>query len=302
MESPLKVSVFGAGVFAGYHAQKVKAHPRAALKGIYDPDLDRATALARKLDTKVFPTAESAIEACDAAICAVPAIYHKTVAIPVLTAGRSILIEKPLAETPEEGRAILAAAQYGGGKVQVGHQERLVTKAIGLDQIKERPVQIDITRQSGQTIRNLDTSVVKDLMIHDLDLLLHLFGPIDWVATEQAKMIYSDHLDSVRAEIGFDDFTAYVSASRDAEPERRWRLRYESGTVDIDFGAKTLRHDTPFALNADFGDLPSVKDSLGTAFDRFVKACLDNAEPLVSGEAGLAALDLAQKIEEDGSK
>ena len=299
MTDKLRVSVFGAGVFAGYHAGKVAAHERAQLAGIYDPAPDRASALAQRLDAPVFTSAEDALRACDAVICAVPAVFHKTVAIPALAAGKAVLIEKPLAATLSAATAIAALAEQTGAIVQIGHQERIVADAIGLQRIPERPTQVEIVRHTGRATRNLDTSVVKDLMIHDLDLLLGLFGAPDWAQAETAKRVYSEHLDTVRAEIGWSDFTAYVSASRDGAPERRWRLRYPSGTVDIDLGAKTLRHDTPFALDDRFGDSPRVADSLGAAFDRFVRAVLDGSPVLCTVRDGVEAVALAERIEGD---
>ena len=299
MEGILDISVFGAGVFAGYHAAKVAAHPRARLAAIYDPDADRARALAARYGTMATPRAEEAIRISDAVICAVPASYHKTVAVPALAAGKHVLIEKPLAATQAGAEAIAAAARHARTVVQVGHQERIVAELIGLHRIGERPREVRITRHCGRVSRNLDVSVVMDLMIHDLDLLLALYGEPDWVATEAAQSRYSKALDSVRAEIGFRDFTAYVSASRDAEPDRRWTLRFEPGTVDVDFAAKTLRHDTPYGVNQSFGLHPDAQDSLGAAFDRFVRACLDGDPPLASVQDGLDAVRLAQRIEDD---
>jgi predicted dehydrogenase len=302
MESSLKVSVFGAGVFAGYHAAKVAAHPRGQLVGIYDPNSDKAEALANAYHATAFETAEAAINACDAVICAVPSVNHQRVAIPALAAGRSLLIEKPLADQVGQAKAIIAAAGQGGGIVQVGHQERIVVDAIGLPKITARPKEIEVTRHTSRATRNLDTSVVKDLMIHDLDLLLYLFGETRWTATEQARVIYSNHIDTIRAEIGFGDIKAYVSASRDSTPERCWILRYENGTIEIDFAAKTLRHDTPFDLDSDFGKRPDVIDNLRTAFDQFVRACLDGGPVLVKAEEGLAALELAETLEKDAPR
>jgi predicted dehydrogenase len=230
-------------------------------------------------------------------IIAVPATYHTGAALIGLGHGCHLLVEKPLACSVTDAEQIVSAASNSGRVLQVGHQERIVTQAIGLHDIKARPKHIDITRHTPRATRNLDTSVVMDLMIHDLDLLHALYGAPDWINTEMAKRIYSDELDVVRAEAGFGEIAAYISASRDAEPDRRWTLRYEEGTVEIDFGAKTIRHDTPFDLDCGFGDRQRVQDNLAAAFDCFVRACLDGTPPLATGEDGLAAVRAAAKIE-----
>ena len=293
----LRVGVVGAGVFAGYHANKVADHPRATLTGIHDQSAEAAARASQRLSCEAFGTAEALFTASDAVIIATPATTHADLAIGALQAGCHVLIEKPIATTRDGAAAILAAR--GDRVLQVGHQERVVADACGLLDIPERPLEVRIRRHTGRATRNLDTSVVMDLMIHDLDLVGAMFGAPDWVSTEAAAARYSDHLDMARAELGYPGFTTYLSASRDAQAERSWQLRYPSGTVHIDFAAKRLQHDTPFALNPDFGDMPAVTDSLAAAFDRFVAACLDGAEPLASGEDGLAALELALRIEGD---
>lgn len=299
MTTRLKVGLVGAGVFAGYHAHKVSAHDRAHLSGIFDPDIQKSQALAETHDTAALTSLSDLVTESDAVIVACPASYHAKAAIMALEAGCHVLIEKPLATTVMDSEAIVRQAASADRIIQVGHQERIVMETIGLHMIEARPTSVRIVRNCPRGTRNLDTSIILDMMIHDLDLLGMLFGKPDWVSTEQARKIYSDHIDEARAELGFGEMTAYVQSSRNAEAERRWTLQYESGTVEIDFAAKTLRHDTSFSLNAAFGDAPQVQDSLGAAFDRFVSACLDRQAPLATGTDGLEAVRLATMIEGD---
>jgi len=297
MSTVLNVGVVGAGVFAGYHANKVTDHPRAVLTGVFDRTAANADTMAGKHNVPSVESVKALAELSDALIIAVPASHHTDAALEGLEGGCHLLVEKPLACSVEDAILIRDRAQQQGRMLQVGHQERIVMDAIGLGALTERPTQIDIIRHTPRATRNLDTSVVMDLMVHDLDLLQSLYGSPDWISTEAARRVYSDELDVVRAELGYADMTAYLSASRDSVGERRWVLRYPSGTVEIDFGMKTLRHDTGFDLNERFGDLPEVQDNLGAAFDYFVRACLDGGAPLASGEDGIAAVKAAAEIE-----
>lgn len=297
MSNHLRVGVVGAGVFAGYHAAKVMGHDRATLSGVHDHNCASVVALAEKHGVPSLNSVVALADLSDALIIAVPASYHLETAMFALQQGCHVLVEKPLAVRVDDAAQIVVAAAKAGRVLQVGHQERIVIQAIGLHDISERPTQIEIIRHTPRTTRNLDTSVVMDLMVHDLDLLHTLYGAPDWINTEMAKRVYSDELDVVRAEAGFGEMTAYLSVSRDAELERRWVLRYPSGTIDIDFNKKTLRHDTPFPLDDRFGQRPLVQDSLAAAFDHFVRACLDGDPPLASGEDGLAAVRAAAQIE-----
>lgn len=297
MSKLLKVGVVGAGVFAGYHAAKVVGHDRAVLSGVYDRDDASAAAMAEKHGVPAPGSIAALARLSDALIIAIPATYHTDAALIGIEQGCHLLVEKPLAVRVDDAAQIVAAANKAGCVLQVGHQERIVTQAIGLHDISERPTQIEIIRHTPRATRNLDTSVVMDLMVHDLDLLHALYGAPDWISTEMAKRVYSDELDVVRAEAGFGAMTVYLSASRDAVLERRWVLRYPGGTIEIDFGGKTLRHDTPFSLDSDFGSHPRVQDNLAAAFDCFVRACLDGTPPLATGEDGLAAVRAAAQIE-----
>lgn len=297
MQTHLKVGVVGAGVFGNYHATKVAAHDRTVLTGLYDPNPDRAKDVAERHGGIGFGRVKDLITKSDALIIASPATQHAPVSLAALAEGKHLLVEKPLSPDPEAAQAIANLAKERECILQVGHQERVVAAAIGLDRIKARPIEVEIVRHSPRSNRNRDTSVVMDLMIHDLDLVNWLYGSPDWISTELAKSVYSDHLDHVRAELGYGQAVVRLSASRDAELQRYWILRYPDGTVKIDFGEKTLIHDAAYDLNADFGDSPDVKDSLAYAFEQFVKACLDGDAPLVSGDEGLAAVRLAVEIE-----
>ena len=301
MKASLRVGVVGAGVFGNYHAAKVVAHERTVLSGLYDHNRERCDALASKHHTQAYPTLESLIEVSDALIVASPATQHAEACQKALSRGRHVLVEKPISPDRDQAEEIVSIANANNCVLQVGHQERIVAAAIGLNRVELRPKEVEIIRHAPRSHRNQDTSVVMDLMIHDLDLVHWLFGEPEWINTESATRIYSDHYDSVRAEMGYEDMVVRLSASRDAELQRSWTLRYAESTVTIDFGAKLLTHDTGFDLDPDFGDRADVKDSLATATDHFVSACLDGSEPLISGEEGLAAVGLAIKIERGGS-
>ncbi|WP_298912880.1 Gfo/Idh/MocA family oxidoreductase [uncultured Algimonas sp.] len=297
MSDVFKVGIVGAGVFAGYHAGKVAGHDRAVLSGVFDRNAGPCRNLAARYGAHPTDSLDALASASDALIVAIPANGHLDAALSGLAHGCHLLMEKPLAATVAEAERIVGTAAVQNRVLQVGHQERIVMDAIGLQDVSVQPNEIAIVRHTGRATRNLDVGVVMDLMIHDIDLLNALYGLPDWISTERARSIYSDRLDDVSAELGYGDMTAYLSASRNAEPERRWTLRFDAGTVEIDFNAKTLRHDTPFDLDADFGSKPDAADSLAAAFDRFVAACLDGASPLASGEEGLAAVRIAATIE-----
>ncbi|HBJ39767.1 MAG TPA: gfo/Idh/MocA family oxidoreductase, partial [Hyphomonas sp.] len=100
----LKVGVAGAGVFGNYHAQKAAASARTELVGVYDIDLERATRIASQFGAKGFDNYEAFLDACDAIVIAVPAIWHEKLARQAIEAHCHVLVEKPLALTGKAAR------------------------------------------------------------------------------------------------------------------------------------------------------------------------------------------------------
>lgn len=295
---PLKVAVIGAGVFGGYHANKCAAHPRIEFVGIYDPALTRAKIQADKHGVAAFDDFQKMLAKCEAVIIASPADTHGAMALTALEFGKHCLIEKPIASSLKEAARIVELAKDKNLIVQVGHQERFVAKAIGLHRLPQSPINILSKRMSKFSARGTDVSVTLDLMTHDLDLLSMLMGGEPMEVIGETHTEKSEFPDFARADIRFELGTATLTASRlEDDFSRIMDITYPSGTVKIDFNAKTLTHNTPFDLNANFGQNPSAKDSLGAATNAFIEAVLDGKPVPVTAEDGYHALKLALCID-----
>jgi len=299
MQAKIKIGLIGAGKFGGYHAAKCAAHNELDFRGVFDINPDNARALAERYNVRVFQSAEALALDCEAVIVAPPAIHHGHYARQVLEAGCHALIEKPLAVTVKDAEAIEKISKADNLIVQVGHQERFVGRAIGLDRIPEKPVLIRAKRLNVFSQRGTDTSVTLDLMSHDIDL-------VQWIMSEQPRGVSangrrekSGSYDHVFAELQFDNCTAFLEASRVAKQgERTLCLDYPSGTLRIDLNAKTLQHNTPFDINADFGSSAEAKDSLAAGMDEFVRAIKEKRTPFISASDGLKAVKTALKVDE----
>jgi len=235
----------------------------------------------------------------DALVIASPAQSHGDLAIRALKAGVHCLIEKPIAATLSEAASILKLAKTENPIVQIGHQERFVIQAIGLDKIAERPTAITAYRMSPYSQRGTDVSVTLDLMTHDLDLVNYVMQapPIKIIGTPvHVRNRYSD---ASFAKIIFPEgCIVRLHASRVEDHYRRTMdITYPSGTVSIDYNAKTLTHDTPFDLNANFTQDLLAKDSLYAATNAFVEAILDGRPVPITAEDGYKALEMALIID-----
>lgn len=297
----LKVGVVGAGVFGGYHARKCAEHPRAEYIGTFDTYLSRAQAVALPLGGAGYARYGRLLTDCDAIIIASPATGHGPAALRALKAGCHTLIEKPIAVTREQAQFCIETAAQNSLALQIGHQERFVLKAIGLERLPERPIRIEARRHSPHSLRGRDVSVTLDLMIHDLDMVLWLMGESATDLSAHTICVRSASPDAALAHIQFPGGRVRLSASRvEAASERVMTLTYPSGLVRIDFNAKTLSQTAGFDLNENFGTNPMAADSLGAAMDSFISAALSGTPVPITGEDGLAALDLALRIDSLG--
>ncbi|VAV86678.1 hypothetical protein MNBD_ALPHA06-2331, partial [hydrothermal vent metagenome] len=162
----VRVGIAGAGVFGGYHAAKMIAHSEVDFVGIYDPEHpERAQELAGRCDAIAVNSRDELIDFADALIIASPASCHGRQGLDALQHGLHVLVEKPLATDMETARKMVATADRDRLVLQVGHQERFVSKAIGLFDIDETPTRILAKRTCKFQQRGTDVSVTMDLMI-----------------------------------------------------------------------------------------------------------------------------------------
>ena len=300
MNRVLRAGVAGAGVFGGHHARKYASLPGVALAAVLDPHEERAEALAGPLGGRIFDDLDAFLEAVDVVTVASPASSHAAIAAAALARGRHVYVEKPLADSDEAARALVEAARAGALVLACGHQERAVFRAMGLLGLPERPTRLEAIRRGTFTGRNADVSCVLDLMIHDIDLAITLDPAGIAGVHADGRVAAGPFADHATAEIRFEDgMTAVFEASRDAgKRERRMKVVFPSGAVEIDFLARTFADSTPFGLNAGFADTPEGRDPLGASVADFVAAVRgETPRPLVTGEEAARALSIALQID-----
>ncbi|PHR92134.1 MAG: oxidoreductase [Robiginitomaculum sp.] len=298
-EKSLRIGVIGAGVFGNFHAGKCAAHPRLDLVGIFDPNHDKVRLSAQNHNTRAFDNCNTLLSGVDAVIVACPAVHHGPIALAALRAGRHVLVEKPIANTLETARDMVQIAQDKNLVLQVGHQERFVGRAIGLDKAPKRPVHINATRFGPVSDRGTDVSVTLDLMIHDFDMAAWLMGSQPVKISGETVCVYSELADTASVGMEFEGGgTASLEASRaKGARERIMHIEYPDGVLRIDFVNKTFEDTTGYGFNSDFANDPMAKDSLGSAVNAFTQSVLDGTPVAVPGIAGLNALDLALQID-----
>jgi predicted dehydrogenase len=307
----LPIGVIGVGALGRHHARHLAALPEAELVGIFDVDRTRARDVAAEHGTRAFDDVDELLGRVEAVSIAVPTVHHADVGLHVLRRGIPVLMEKPLAGTLAEADALIAMADAQGVQLQVGHIERFNPAVRAAAPYLGSPLYVESQRLAPYQPRGTDVAVVLDLMIHDLDLILHLTGgadPTDVRANGIA--VLSPNLDIANARVEFvGGAVANVTASRVArERIRKLRLFQHDGYLSLDLAAGTgtflrVRAGWQPGTGGELSDAVEMvplaapaADALGLELQSFVHAVRGDREAVVTGREGRAALALALRV------
>lgn len=237
--APLRTCVVGVGSVGREHARILTSLPGSRLVGVCDREPGRGREVAARLGCRHEPVLERLLAEADAAVVAVPASAHAVVARTALEAGCHVLVEKPLAASLAEADDLVERAEVRGLELRVGHVERYNRVLQEAASLLDRPRFIEALRIAPFAGRGSDVSVVLDLMIHDLDLVLHLIGtPVERVSAVGVAVL-SGSIDLASARLEFaDGAVADLRASRvSARHERRLRIFQPSGYLSLDLAS-----------------------------------------------------------------
>ncbi len=239
----LRVAVIGAGRLGGFHAQKLAARRDVELLAVVDPLPENRERTAAACGALALENFHSLLGRLDAAILATPATTHYALAAELLQAGVHLLVEKPLCTGREEATRLVALAQRRGLVLQVGHVERFNPAFQAAAAAIHRPRLVEARRAGGFTFRAADVGVVFDLMVHDIDLVLSLFGRLPKKIEAAGLSLLGRHEDVANVRLEFDDdAVAVLSAARiSREAERRMRIWAANGFAEADLAARKVR-------------------------------------------------------------
>ena len=297
--SKISIGVAGVGAIGQNHARVLSDLPAVHLAAVYDADLARAAEIARKFGTRATDTLEELAAACDAVTVATPTVSHYETGKRLLELGRDVLIEKPITDNTEEALALVALAQKHGRLLQVGHIERFNPIMSLLEQRLSAPRFIEAHRLSPFPNRSVDIGVVLDLMIHDLEIILHLVkSPVESIDAVGVPVL-TRREDIANARIRFaDGCVANITASRiSPEKLRKLRVFQSDAYLSLDYQAqegKIFRRD---AAGIVAEEVSVEKDEpLKLELAAFANCVRHGELPKVGGQQAAAALELAIEI------
>jgi predicted dehydrogenase len=237
---PLRCAVIGVGHLGRHHARLLAGVEGAELVAVVDSDAERAAAVAEPLGVPVLATPEELPDDVAAVSVAVPTSAHQAVVEPLLRKGVHVLVEKPMAASLDEARSMEALAAEQGLVLHVGHVERFNPALAAFRKLDATPRFIEAHRLAPFNYRTLDTSVVMDLMIHDIDIVLSLArAPLAKVDAVGSRVL-GQHVDIASARLTFEDgCVANLTASRVSfEPMRKTRVFADEAFVSMDLGSR----------------------------------------------------------------
>lgn len=290
------------------HVRIASSLPGVHLAGIFDSDLARAEAVSIKYNTAFFPDYASMLENVDAVIIVTPTSTHFEYASKAIAAGKHVFIEKPLASNTTDGEALIGAAREKEVVLTCGHIERFnpaFTVALGLIR-KDRPLIVNLKREAPLPQRITDASVVFDMMVHDLDLALKIASAPVEEFKAKGKRSKTKNIDIAFASILFKNgIVANVDASRVAENKARsLSVNCERSTITADLLTKrVVQKFMPDPLSPALEPPKEIEypveaaDQITLELKDFFRAIKRGGEPEVTGREALAALKLAEDIE-----
>lgn len=316
----LKIGVIGAGHLGKIHIKCIKEIPEFELVGFFDTDTKNAHAVANEFGIKNFDSIDELINNVEVVDIVTPTIAHYELAARALKQFRHVFIEKPIVTTPEEALSLIDIAGEANVKVQVGHVERYNPAMVAARPFIESPMFIEVHRLATFNPRGTDVPVVLDLMIHDIDIILHTVRAKLIKISASGVAVITDTPDIVNARLEFDNgCVVNLTASRiSLNPMRKARFFQRDAYISVDFLNKKTEvvflkpipegEVNPFVPVLEPGNGKEAKqvlferptiiptNAIQSELSSFAQAIIENKTPEVTIQDGYQALKVAHLI------
>ena len=312
----LKVGIFGVGHLGKFHVQNWKALDGVEVVGFYDPNDTHAQQTIAEYGLKRFHSEEELIEASDAIDVVTPTQFHFPICEAALRKSKHVFVEKPLANDMEEARRLVKLVGEAKVKFQVGHVERFNPAFLALNNRSLQPMFIEVHRLAQFNPRGTEVSVILDLMIHDIDIILHVVGsPVKTIhASGVAVMTDTPDIANVRIEFQNGCVANLTSSRISMKKMRKIRLFQKDAYIGMDLLEKKTEiiklkssgddHLFSFDIDTQHGaktvavEYPDIiqENAIRMELKAFRDAIRSNTSTVVSEHDGLAAMEVAHQI------
>ena len=297
----VRVGVIGVGYLGQHHARIFSGLEEVELVAVCDIDRSRCDDIGNAFSCRSFSGYKDLLEECDALSIVTPTTTHYGIAMDCLDAGRDIFIEKPLTDRMDCARAILENAEKKNLIVQVGHLERYNPGLIAAAGMIKEPRFIEAERHSPFLGRATDVDVTLDLMIHDIDIVMHLAGSKPGDIRAAGASMVTDKIDVAKAWLEFESgCKALLSASRLAQEKKRsMQIFQDDSHISVDYQTQEVRRSfrSPGGISVDVVK-PEGKEPLKEELKDFIYCVKNRTRPGVSAAEAAEALEVVLRINE----
>ena len=318
----LKVGVFGVGHLGKFHLNNWKQIPTVELVGFFDPNNEIAAEVEKTYGIKRFMDEADLIAAVDAIDVVTPTHLHFPVCVMAIKMGKHVFVEKPMANTIEEGKKIMHMVKEANIKLQVGHVERFNPAFTALKNETLKPLFIEVHRLAQFNPRGTEVSVILDLMIHDIDIILSIVKSDVKNISASGVAVLTDTPDIANVRIEFNNgCVANLTSSRiSMKKMRKIRLFQKDAYIGIDFLEKNteiIKLKLPDEADAFSFDIethqgtktisisnPVVEEgnAILSELSSFVEAIENDGPTVVNEIDGYLAMEVAHQILDKISK
>jgi predicted dehydrogenase len=307
MEQRLRLGVVGVGYLGEFHVQKYASMQDIDLVGIADTNFERAKEIARKYNTRAYHSHTKLLTQVDGLSLAVPTVAHFEIGHDILNHGIHLLVEKPITFKLRDADRLIEAAKKSHSILQIGHIERFNPAVVKMESLLSLPLFIDCHRYAFFNKRGTDVDVILDLMIHDLDIILHIVNSDIQEIQAFGIPVVSGKIDIANVRLLFSNGTvANLNASRISHvSSRKIRIVQPDSCISIDYGKRKInvsRYTGNESHTADFSPIVYQEDTfpdsdpLADQIRSFVESIKTKTEPRVTGVDGKKALAVALSI------
>lgn len=299
----IRFGIIGVGYLGSLHCRILTEIKEVNFIGVYDIDEERKNKIANIYKVKAFESEEELIDNVDAVICAVPTKHHYRVGVKVLNKNKHIFIEKPISETVEQGEELVKLSRQKGLKLMIGHVERFNPAIISSEKYINQPFYIETLRIAPFNPRGTDVDVVRDLMIHDLDIALNYIKSEPVFVHAVGAPVLTNKIDIASARVEFSNGAIInLTVSRASlKKVREIRIFQRDRYISINLLSKEsymiVKEDD--AILPYFIEVDEHLEPLKLEVQEFVNSITEDRDPKVSGEDGLKALKIAHLIIQD---
>jgi predicted dehydrogenase len=321
----LRIGVIGCGYWGSKHARVLSSVEDVETVVVIDSDRSKLASICRSFPSIIgFTSLDEAIDHVDALIIATPPSSHTPLALRTIEAGKHVMVEKPMATTAADARAMIAAAHARGAVLMVGHTFEYHSAVWKLrDMVENREIgdlyYLDTARLNLGLYQS-DVNVILDLAPHDVSILNYVLGRRpDSVQCWASRHAHRGLEDVAYLRLSYTNPALYANVHvswldpckvrrvtlvgskkmvvyDDLASEERIRI-HDKGVVQVQASADDAQ--TPMSYR--YGDVVSpyllTNEPLVVEDRHFVDCILSGSRPMTDGANGLAVVEILESAQ-----